>query len=298
VDSLGSLSAFVQTAESLSFVAAGRQLGISSSAVGKAVARLEARLGVRLLHRSTRSVALTPEGALFLERCRRILCEVEAAELELSQSQGAARGRLRVSLPHTSGLFAPALAGFMRAYPEIELDIDYTNRLTDVIDEGFDAVVRTGDLTDSRLMARRLGGFRKLVVASPDYLRRRGEPRAPEDLLGHACLRHRMLNSGKLDPWPLHRDGQPLDIDPPAILAANALEPQICLAEEGVGLACLPDFAVAGQLADGRLVPVLEPFVRYVGTFSVLWPASRYPSPKVRAFVDFMAENLFPGQRA
>ena len=161
MDSLGALNAFVQAAEARSFTIAGRQLGVSSSAIGKAVARMEERLSVRLFHRSTRSITLTAEGALFLERCRRIFSEIEAAELELSQTREAPRGTLRVSLPLAATLMMPTLVAFMRAYPEIILDLDFSDRVVDVIEEGFDAVVRFADVADSRLMSRALGTYRR-----------------------------------------------------------------------------------------------------------------------------------------
>ena len=170
MDSLGSLNAFVQAAEARSFTVAGRQLGVSSSAIGKAVARMEERLGVRLFHRSTRSVTLTAEGTLFLERCRRIFSEIEAAELELSQTHEAPRGTLRVSLPLAGMLMMPTLVAFMRAYPEIMLDLDFSDRVVDVIEEGFDAVVRFAEVGDSRLMSRALGTYRRRLVAAPAYL--------------------------------------------------------------------------------------------------------------------------------
>lgn len=144
MDRLYSFTVFAQVAETRSFVEAGRLLGVSASAVGKSVARLELKLGVRLFHRSTRSITLTAEGILFLERCQRILAEIEAAEQELLHAATAPSGRLRVSLPLISSLVLPVLGDFMYAYPDIELDLDFTDRLVDVIEEGFDAVVRTG----------------------------------------------------------------------------------------------------------------------------------------------------------
>lgn len=184
MDSLSGFTVFVQVAETRSFVVAGRQMGVSASAVGKSVARLEEKLGTRLFHRSTRSITLTAEGALLLERSRRILAEIEAAEQELSRAAQAPRGRLRVSLPLVSSLVLPVLGDFMRQYPEIELDLDFTDRMVDVIEEGSDAVVRTGEPSDSRLSARCLGAFRIPLVASPAYLAQRGEPRQPADLAG------------------------------------------------------------------------------------------------------------------
>jgi DNA-binding transcriptional LysR family regulator len=291
MDSLGSLNAFVQAAEARSFTTAGRQLGVSSSAIGKAIARLEGRLGVRLFHRSTRAIALTSEGALFLERCRRIFCEIEAAELEIAQTQGAPRGKLRVSLPLAGMLMMPTLSAFMRAYPEIELDLDFSDRLVDVIDEGFDGVVRAGEVNDSRLMTRMLGTFRLVLVGSPDYFGLRGVPQKPGDLTSHACLHHRYATSGKLEPWPLRRGRK--DIDLPMTAIANTIEPVIYMAEQGHGIACLPDFAIRRQLEEGKLVAVLDDHVHHEGAFRMLWPSSRYLSPKLRVFVDFMAQNLF-----
>ncbi len=293
MDSLGPLNAFVQTAEAGGFSEAARKLGVSSSAIGKAVARLEERLGVRLFHRSTRSITLTPEGSLFLERCRRILCEVEVAELELAQTRQAPRGKLRISLPSAGMLFMPKLAAFKRSYPEIELDIDSSDRLVDVIEEGFDAVIRAGEPDDSRLMARVLGSYRQVVVGAPDYFRRKGTPLKPQDLEQHDCLLYRLASTGRLLPWPLGRDGERFEVPLPAAMVTNTLEPQLCFAEQGLGIACVPDFAVRRQCAEGRLVTVLDDYIQDSTTFRVLWPSSRHLSPKLRVFVDFMVEHLF-----
>lgn len=235
MDSLNGFMVFVQVAEQRSFVGAGRELGVSASAVGKSVVRLEEKLGVRLFNRSTRSVTLTAEGLLFLERSRRILAEIEAAQLELSQATGAPRGRLRVSLPLVSSLVLPVLGEFMREYPDIELDLDFTDRMVDVIEEGFDAVVRTGEPQDSRLSARRLGNFQMRLVASPDYLALRGTPQTPADLLQHSCLHYRFPNSGKLETWALK---QPLDepkLQLPTSMICNNIETRLCFALQGLG---------------------------------------------------------------
>ncbi|MEJ2789396.1 MULTISPECIES: LysR family transcriptional regulator [unclassified Pseudoxanthomonas] len=294
MDSLSGFIVFVQVAETRSFVAAGRLLGVSASAVGKRVARLEEKLGVRLFHRSTRSVTLTAEGTLFLERSRRILTEIEAAEQELSQASATPRGRLRVSLPLVSSLVLPVLGDFMAAYPDIELDLDFTDRMVDVIEEGFDAVVRTGNAADSRLTARRLGAFRSMLVASPEYLAQRGVPRTPDDLLGHACLHYRYPNSGKLEAWPIRRaPGEP-ELSLPTTMICNNIETRVCFALRGRGIACLPEFAIREALTDGRLLPVLAEYVERTGFFHVLWPASRQPSPKVRVLVNFLAARVFP----
>jgi len=223
MDSLGSLNAFVQAAEARSFTIAGRQLGVSSSAIGKAVARMEERLGVRLLHRSTRSITLTAEGALFLERCRRIFSEIEAAELELSQTHEAPRGILRVSLPLAGILMMPTLVAFMRAYPEIVLDLDFSDRVVDVIEEGFDAVVRFAEVGDSRLMTRALGTYRRRLVAAPAYLAAKGVPLIPDDLKSHACLHHKFPTSGKFERWPLWPEHAGTETELPRTAVASTL---------------------------------------------------------------------------
>lgn len=294
LESAGALNVFVKVAESGGFTAAGRQLGLSSSAVGKAVARLEARLGVRLFHRSTRAITLTPEGRLFLGRCRRILGELEAAELELSHRRDRPAGVLKVSLPLVGMLMMPTLSAFMRAWPDIELDLDFSDRLVDVIDEGFDAVIRTGEARDSRLMTRTLGTFRFHLVGAPAYFQRHGVPRAPEDLAGHRALRHRYPSTGKLEPWTLAGDDGTVLDGMTTVSVANAIEPLLFMAEEGHGLACLPDFAVRPRLAAGTLMSVLDETLEQCGVFRLLWPSSRYLPPKLRVFIDFMVDNLLP----
>lgn len=294
MDSLGSLNVFLQAAEFRSFTAAGRQLGVSSSAIGKAVARMEERLGVRLFHRSTRSITLTAEGALFLERCRRILSEIEAAELELSQTQEAPRGTLRVGLPLAGTLMMPTLVAFMRAYPEIVLDLDFSDRVVDVIEDGFDAVVRFAEVGDSRLMSRALGIYRRRLVAAPAYLAAKGVPRTPDDLRTHACLLHKFPTSGKLERWPFRSEHAGIEAKLSRTAVASTLEPIIFMAEQGMGIAFLPDFAIGPQLRAGTLVTVLDDYMDRSGPLRVLWPSSRHLSPRLRVFVDFLAANLGP----
>jgi len=294
MDSLGSLNAFVRAAETRSFTVAGRQLGVSSSAIGKSVARMEERLGVRLFHRSTRSVTLTAEGALFLERCRRIFSEIEAAELELSQTHEAPRGTLRVGLPLAGMLMIPTLVAFMRAYPEIMLDLDFSDRVVDVIEEGFDAVVRFADAGDTRLMSRALGTYRRRLVAAPAYLAAKGVPKTPNDLKAHACLHHRFPTSRRFEQWPVPPEQAGVEIELPKTAVASTLEPLIYMAEQGLGIAYLPDFAIGRQLREGLLVTVLDDYTDRSGPLRVLWPSSRHLAPKLRAFVDFLAANLIP----
>ncbi|MDW3683580.1 LysR family transcriptional regulator [Cupriavidus sp. CV2] len=299
MDSLSGLSglyAFVRAAESRSFVAAGRLLGVSPSAIGKSVMRLEARLGIRLFHRSTRQIRLTDEGVLFFERCRRILEEIDEAELELSRLQEAPRGRLRISVPAIGyRLLLPDLAAFSAAYPEIEFDLDFSDRLVDVVEEGFDMVIRSGELTDSQLMARRLRPFRLVVCASPDYFARRGMPRRPKDLEQHVCLRYRFPSSGKLQDWVLTQDADGEEVRLPGTFALNNIEGVLAAAIGGLGICYVPDFVAQEALRDKRLVIALDTYNVVQGTFWMLWPSSRHMLPKLRVLVDFLSRRESPG---
>jgi DNA-binding transcriptional LysR family regulator len=294
MDKLTGLTAFVRTAETQSFVAAGRLLGISASAVGKSVARLEERLGVRLFQRSTRRVRLTTEGAQFFERCRHILNDIDEAEALLSHASEAPRGRLRISVITVGYRFLmPVLREFMQRYPEIELDLDFDDRIVDVIDTELDAVIRSGDLPDSRLMARRIGSFRAMLYASPDYLQRHGTPRHPRELERHHCLQFRNQTSGKLQRWVMRND--PGDNEPrlPTSLVCNNIEAMLMACIHGLGIGYMPTFLARDAIAAGTIVPVLESYMLQQGQFWVLWPSNRQMSPKLRVFVDFICEHLF-----
>ncbi|KRB19216.1 MULTISPECIES: LysR family transcriptional regulator [Mesorhizobium] len=289
MDRLSGLLAFARTAELGSFIAAGRALGISASAVGKSVARLEQELGVRLLQRSTRRIGLTEEGRLFNERVRRILDDIDDAEAMLSRTREMPHGRLRVSTPIvTYHLLLPVLSEFMARYPEIELDIDFNDRIVDVIEEGIDVAIRSGELPDSRLVARPLAPFRLLLCAAPSYLERHGTPRVPADLARHFGIRFRFPNSGKLQEWPFIADRS----DPRSMLTCNNMEALKGATIAGLGIGCMPDFLVREALRDGRLCTVLDDHVDGRGQFRMLWPSNRHLSPKVRVLVDFLPERL------
>ncbi|WP_114814444.1 LysR family transcriptional regulator [Paraburkholderia kururiensis] len=292
MDNLNGIVAFVRTAETLSFVEAGRKLGISASAVGKAIAKLEASLGVRLFHRTTRRVSLTHEGQHFHERCHRILEELRDAEAMLSKAAQTPRGRLRVSLPVIGYRFLlPVLPAFSARYPDVELDLDFNDRLVDVVDGGFDAVIRSGSLTDSSLMSRRLGPFRFVLCASPEYVARMGRPRTVAALAEHDCVRYRFPTTGRLQPWAFGGGDEPPRLR--TSITCNNMEALRGALIAGFGIGFVPDFLVRDALACGSLVTVLDDFAIPPGQFSVLWPSSRQLSPKLRVFVDFMCEHVF-----
>lgn len=294
MDKLTGLAAFVRTAQTQSFVAAGRLLGLSASAVGKSVARLEQRLGVRLFQRSTRRIRLTDEGTRFYERCRHILDDIDQAEAMLSHATEAPRGRLRVSVITVGYRFLmPILPEFMQRYPEVELDLDFDDRMVDVIDDGLDAVIRSGDLPDSRLMARRLGSFRAMLCASPDYLQRHGAPQHPRELERHACLQFRNHTSGKLQKWMMRTDPGEAEPHLPTTMICNNIEAMLTATVNGLGIAYMPNFLVRDAIASGSVVPVLDHYMIQHGQFWVLWPSNRQMPPKLRVFVDFICARLF-----
>ncbi|WP_233969854.1 LysR substrate-binding domain-containing protein [Pectobacterium versatile] len=239
--------------------------------------------------RSTQTLALTAEG----ERCRSILSEVEAAELEMTQASETPHGKLRVSLPRHSSLFEPVIADFMRRYPVVELDLDFSDRLVDVIGDGFDAAIRTGTLADSGLKRRQLGTFRRVLVGAPEYFKEHGQPQHPMDLQAHICLHYRFPSSGRLEPWPLPPTAGETPNDIPLSLVCNSIEMRIHLARQAQGIACLPDFSVAKYLRDGRLQTILNDFTHNSSPMWILWPASRDLSPKLRAFIDCLNEKTF-----
>ncbi|MCU5774852.1 LysR family transcriptional regulator [Erwiniaceae bacterium BAC15a-03b] len=289
LESLSGLTALVKAVETGSFIAASERLGVSASAVGKSVARLENSLGVSLLNRSTRSISLTDEGALFYERARRIVAEIEEAQNELSRVTAKPSGRLRVSLPAIGyRMLLPLLPQFIEKYQDIELDLDFSDRLVDVIAEGVDVVVRSGSFNDSQLRAKRLGSYRFQLVASPAYLARRGIPHSTADLVRHACLRYRFSATGALQSWQFSDVAdQPL----PEKLVFTNLEALISAAVSGLGLVYVPDFAVAQEIKTGKLVTVLDETISGGGQFSLLWPGNRHLLPKLRVFIDFIHQN-------
>lgn len=293
MDKLSGLLAFVKAADLGSFVAAGRALELSASAIGKGVARLEQEMGVRLLQRSTRRIQLTEEGRLFHERCRRILEDLDDAQAMLSHVREAPRGRLRVSAPIVGHHFLlPVIPGFVALYPEVELDINFTDRTVDLIDESIDVAIRSGDLPDSRLVSRPLNPFRLMLCASPGYLARHGTPRVASDLERHATIRFRHPNSGKLLEWPMLRSAPDIEGRLRTVLACNNMEAVLGATLRGLGIACMPDFLAREMLAEGRLAGVLDKEFAAGGEFKALWPSSRHLSPKVRVFVDHLCKHL------
>lgn len=294
MDSITALLAFVRTAETSSFVGAARSLGLSASTIGKRIARLEKELGVRLFQRTTRRVHLTEEGELLLQRCRRALEELAEAQAELSQRVQTPRGLLRIGLPTIGYRFLlPALPAFQQHYPDVQLELDFNDRLVDVVSEGLDVVIRSGDLADSSLMVRRLGSFRFLLCASPAHLQLHGQPGTLADLAVHPAVRFRFPTTGKLQAWALPGHESDAGAALATVMTCNNMEALLAAAIGGMGVAWMPDFLAAEALADGRLQELLPDWPRQSGQFSLLWPGNRQPSARLRVFIDYMTAHLF-----
>ncbi|MFJ5483672.1 LysR family transcriptional regulator [Pectobacterium actinidiae] len=292
MDLLAGIQAFVQVAETRSFAAAARNLSLSASAVSKLIGRTEESVGAKLFHRNTRSISLTSEGVMFLGRCRCILDELDEARQELARVSEAPRGNLQLSLPNIGTFFLPVISGFTEVYPEIRLEIDFTDRLVHVIDEGFDVVVRTGRIADSRLTSRFLANYEMRLVGSPAYFARKPAPRSPLDLERHDCIQYRFHSSGKTEVWPLQMAEQH-DFKLNESIICNSTEARMNLALMGKGIACLPDFMVQAHIDRGDLVSVLQQDLNWRGDFQLLWPSSRHRSPKLRAFIDYFSAHAF-----
>lgn len=288
MDGLSAISLFLAAVEEGSFTAAGRRLGLSPSAAGKAIARLEARLGTSLFHRTTRSVRLTPEGEILWARAHGIRDQWRDIEAELSARRSEPSGRLRVGLPASGHrLLGPHLLDFAERFPNITLDLELDDRLTDLTTAGVDIAIRSGVLDDSSYRVRKLGEFRFVLVAAPGYLSRHGEPTTAAALSGHALIRFRYPGSDHLQPWR-HADQQLVDQRSAAFCCTN-MEGVLTAAHAGLGIAQTPDFMVSDDLKAGRLKQVLE-HMTDTGQFWLIWPATSYEAPRVRAFIDFLVD--------
>ncbi len=294
MDRLDDMLAFIKVVDAKSFTAAAERLGLSKSVVSRRIAELEDRLGARLLNRTTRKLSLTEVGEAFYERCARILADLEEAERAVGDLHAAPRGRLKVNAPVSFGLLhlAPALAAFLARYPDIEIDIDLNDRYVDLIDEGYDVAVRIGRLRDSSLIARRLAPNRRAVCAAPAYLDKHGRPVSPEDLAGHNCLIY--TNVPLAEQWQFRVDGETRSVRVTGSLRTSNGDLLRAAALAGVGGAVLPTFLCGDALASGALECLM--FDTYVSESTVyaVYPHNRHLSPKVRAFVDFLAARFGP----
>ena len=293
-DTLKDIPVFVASVEAGSFAQAAVRLHLSRSAVGKSIARLEERLGVRLFHRTTRSQRLTDNGALFYERCLRALEEIRGAESQLETGKHQVSGRLRVAVPVLFGrqCIAPLLIELAQEHPGLELEMSFSDRVVDLVEEGFDMAVRNGTLADSAvLVARRLGVHRMVLCAAPDYLLKNGQPQTVDDLRQHTAINY--TRAGRVLPWQLmDYDGTSRTFIPRSSLNMDDLQAICDAALAGHGLAWLPCWMVIKEIQQGDLVPLLKqaPDVRF--DVHAVWQQTPHLPLRVRIAIDMLVKRL------
>ncbi len=280
--------AFTETAKHGGFAAAAREQGVAPSTLAKAVGRLEAELRVKLFHRTTRQVRLTPDGERLYQRCQRVLAEVEDLEAEASGTRAAPAGLLRINLPVFYGrrFVLPLLAGLVQRHPALQLDVRLTDRLIDLVQEGMDLAVRIGAMTDSTLVARRVDQQELVLCASSGYLARHGAPRRIEDLAGHAAVAFRLPSTGRDRPWQLRQRGNPVELMPNARVHIGDTETLVDALKLGLGICQLPDNLVHDELARGELCELLPSCRPEPMPISVVYSSGRLLPARVRAAID------------
>lgn len=291
---LNGVSAFVEVVEAGSFSDAAVRLRVTRSAVGKVIARLEQRLGVTLFHRTTRRQSLTDDGQAYYERCVRALAELNAAEDAIENGRREPTGRLRVSVPVLFGrcCVAPILLGLARAYPRLEIEISFTDRVVDLIEEGFDLAVRVGVLPDSpNLIARRLGIQRMAICASPAYLEMNGRPASAEDLTGHTSVVYG--RGGSASPWRVREhDGRVHESHMVGQLRFDDMQAIADAAVAGAGLAWLPCWLIAKHVAAGQLVLVMDSERVMATEIHAVWPQTNRLAAKTRLAIDALVSEI------
>ncbi len=286
---------FAKTAELSSLSAAGRDLRLSTAVVSSRIAKLEKQLGVRLFNRTTRRVNLTEEGKLFYEHCTRILKEIELIETTIGSRSDTPRGAITVTAPAGFGRrhVAPFMPAFAERYPEVQIRLHLTDRLTDVISEGTDLAIRIADLTAFSFTMRKLASNTRVIVASPEYLERRGTPETPNDLLEHECLLLRFPGSQQYQ-WSLVKDGKSVNLTVSGSLDTDFGEVITDWCLQGAGLALKSMWEVGDLIKEGKLRPVLEDWTPPSHGIYALYPHSRLLPPRVRAFIDFLSDIYSP----
>lgn len=292
---IGSIEIFVKAAESLSFAKAAIELGLGAPAVSRSIGRLETRLGARLFVRSTRRMTLTEDGQLYYTLCRQALREIMDAENILSGRKDTPSGLVRISLPTTYAYYRiiPILPTFARAYPDIQIELNITNRNVDFVDEGFDIAIRLGNLPDSQLIARRLDEAALGVFASPAYLDANGEPQTLAELEHHTLALFERPSSGRPIPWVFRDGSRDIDISPKSrIMFSEDFLGCVGFAIAGGGLVQAYDFIAERHVRSGELVEVLHKWRGRTRPFSIIYPEARYLAPRVRVFIDFVLQSL------
>jgi len=295
---LGDMELFVLAADAASFTVAAERVGMTPGAVSRSIARLEKRLGVRMFMRTTRQIRLTDAGRLYLAQCRLMLTQLGEVERQLSRQQVQPAGVVRVSLATGYGRHRvlPLLPRFRQRHPEICLELQLSNRNVDFAKDRFDLALRARHQTDSSLVARKLEDAELVVVASPGYLARAGEPRTLDELRAHECVQFVLPRTGRCVDWSFRQDGQDVEVTTRgSITCSDELDGGVYLARHGGGLYQTSRFLVERELLTGELVEVLAPYGGRSRPFSIVYPHARLLPKRARLLVDFLIEHLSPG---
>jgi DNA-binding transcriptional LysR family regulator len=292
MDKLEAMNVLAKVVSSGSFAEAARRLGVTRSAISKAINQLEQELGVRLLDRTTRRVTPTEAGLAYYERCLAILAQIAETEAQISRLHDEPKGVLKVNAPMSFGTLylGNAIADFMERYGDLKVELTLNDRMIDPLEEGVDVTVRIGAMVDSSLIARRISTARVVLVASPDYLARHGEPETPADLVSHKCLHYG--HSTTVPRWQLTENGQAITVPVAACLSSNNGDTLRDAALKGIGIARLPSFLVGPDVADGRLSVVLAAYPPQNVTIHALYAPNRFLAAKTRVFIDFLVERF------
>lgn len=293
MDRWAAMQSFVRVVESGSFVAAAERLSLSTSSLSRQIAELEQHLGTRLLNRTTRRLSLTESGQAFYERAASLLNDLAEAEAIAGQSAARPRGTVRLTCSHNMAerTIAPAIASFVEHYPDVKFDLTVSDRLIDLIDEGFDLAIRIGQIGSDRLVARRLGQTKLIVCAAPPYVQRHGAPATPNDLTRHNVLTYAYSSAPRT--WRLIDGADKVhEVRVTGNLHANSGEALCAAAVAGLGIICEPDFVVGDAIAAGRLERLLPGFEATTAEIWAVYPSRRHLSLKVRLFVDYVAQRF------
>ena len=289
---LDGIAVFVAVIKAGSFTAAADTLGRSTSYISKEITRLENRLGSRLLNRTTRTISLTDAGRAYFERCDQIVIDAENAERSINQLQDTPRGLLRVNAPSSFSQkkLMHLLPAFLNVYPEIQLEVEFNDRIIDVVAEAYDVVIRVGQHKDSSLVARLISESRSVTVASPGYIKQHGEPKLASELTQHHCIAYSLLPAPTN--WEFKKEDKISHVSIKPRILCNTAELEVSMAKQGIGITRLPLFCCEDEIKTGELVSIMQDYDPIELGIYAVYPHRQYLTPKVRVFVDFLVEHI------